>query len=88
MSTSVSEFMNCWAVAISQKNNVSVDLMVGERKISSIKLPKNRPHKTDTIRRLAAKALIQELQHEKPDAQNQQYVVKSEEDFCLKNRLK
>ncbi|CAF0995129.1 unnamed protein product [Adineta steineri] len=65
------------------KHNVSVDLMVGELKIGSIKLPKNRPHKTDTIRRLAAKALIQELQHEKADAHNQQYVIKSEEDFCL-----
>jgi hypothetical protein len=45
--------------------NVSVDLIVGEHIISSIKLPSNITHKRDTIRRLAAKALIQELQHEK-----------------------
>ncbi len=59
-----------------KKHNVSVDLMVGEHKISSIKLPGNIAHKKDTIRRLAAKALIQELQHEKDNTQKQEYVIK------------
>jgi hypothetical protein len=45
--------------------NVSVDFLVGDHKIDTIKLSGNITNKRDTIRRLAAKALIQELQHEK-----------------------
>ncbi|UJR20655.1 hypothetical protein I4U23_023777 [Adineta vaga] len=54
-----------------QKNNVSVDLIVGQHKISSIKLSGNAIHKRDTIRRLAAKALIQELQHKNYNEEKQ-----------------
>ena len=45
--------------------NVTVDLVVEGHTISSIRLPSNVAEKRDTIRRLAAKALIQELQHQK-----------------------
>ncbi|CAF3425625.1 unnamed protein product [Rotaria socialis] len=45
--------------------NISVDLLVEEHKIASIKLSGSTVHNRDTIRRLAAKALIQELQHDK-----------------------
>ncbi|CAF3602122.1 unnamed protein product [Rotaria sordida] len=48
-----------------KNQNISVTLFVGDHKIDSIKLLSNSVHKQDTIRRLAAKALIQELQHEK-----------------------
>ncbi|CAF3411595.1 unnamed protein product [Rotaria sp. Silwood1] len=47
-----------------KNQNISVALFVGDYKMNSIKLSGNIAHKRDTIRRLAAKALIQELQHE------------------------
>ncbi|CAF1303922.1 unnamed protein product [Adineta steineri] len=53
-------------------HNISVDLMIGEQKINSIQLNSNIVQKKDTIRRLAAKALIQELQHENYNVQQQQ----------------
>lgn len=51
----------------SVSGNVTVDLVVEGHTISSIQLPNNVAEKRDTIRRLAAKALIQELQHQKSD---------------------
>jgi hypothetical protein len=68
-----------------KEQNVTVDFMVGEHKISSIKLAGNIAHKRDTIRRLAAKALIQELRHEKQDASETEYVIKIRGDFFYKN---
>ena len=50
--------------------NVSVDLVVEGHKISSIKLPEKVTKKREIIRRLAAKALIQELQHQKSDTED------------------
>jgi hypothetical protein len=64
--------------------NVSVDLLVNEQKISSIKLPGHIAHKRDTIRRLAAKALIQELQHEKSNTKEEEYVIRAKEDVSHK----
>lgn len=52
--------------------NVNVDLVVEGQKISSIKLPKKVEYKKDIIRRLAAKALIQELQHEKSSTEKKE----------------
>ncbi|CAF3519838.1 unnamed protein product [Adineta steineri] len=52
-------------------HNISVDLMIGEQKINSIQLNSNIVQKKDTIRRLAAKALIQELQHENYNLQQE-----------------
>ncbi|CAF1412354.1 unnamed protein product, partial [Didymodactylos carnosus] len=46
-----------------KRQNVSVDFMIGEHKIDTIKLSSNIAYKGDMIHRLAAKALIQELQH-------------------------
>jgi len=76
--------------------NVSVDLIVNEHKISSIKLPSNIVHKKDTVRRLAAKALIQELQHEKDnteeegkksDTEDEYYGAEEEEkEYVIKNQ--
>ena len=53
----------------STTENVRVDLIVEGQKMSSIQLPSRAEYKRDTIRRLAAKALIQELQHQKSNAQ-------------------
>jgi hypothetical protein len=55
--------------------NVRVDLVVKGQTISSIKLPSNVVQKRDTIRRLAAKALIQELQHQKSNTEEKEYVI-------------
>jgi hypothetical protein len=57
--------------------NVSVDFIVDQHKISSIKLLNNIGRKRNTIRRLAAKALIQELQHEKFTTEEEEYVMKN-----------
>jgi hypothetical protein len=57
--------------------NVSVDFMVGEHKVSTIYLSSHIAQKRDTIRRLAAKALIQELQHQKQDTSDKEYVIKN-----------
>jgi hypothetical protein len=48
------------------ERNVSVDLFIGDNRMGTIKLPTNVQRKRDTLRRLAAKALIQELQHNRP----------------------
>jgi hypothetical protein len=63
--------------------DVRVDLVVKGRKISSIKLPNNVAHKRDTIRRLAAKALIQELQHQKSNTQEKAYVIITIKEFII-----
>jgi hypothetical protein len=57
--------------------NVSVDLVVDQHKVSSIKLPNNIGRKRDTIRRLAAKTLIQELQHEKSTTEGKKCGMKN-----------
>ena len=65
--------------------NVSIDLVVNDgHKISSIKLPNRITYKRDTIHRLAAKALIQELQHEKLDSSEEE----EEEEYVTKDNLK
>ena len=51
--------------------NVSVDVFIGDNRVETIKLPKYVDTNQQSIRRLAAKALIQELQHKKMDAENQ-----------------
>ena len=48
------------------KNRVSATLTVGGHRIKTIEIADDTATPGDTIRRLAAKALIQELQHEKP----------------------
>ena len=45
--------------------NVSVDVMVGSHRLDTLKVPSVATRSRSTIRRLAAKALIQELQHSK-----------------------
>lgn len=55
--------------------DVSVDFIVDDQKICSIKLPHTFAQKRDTIRRLAAKALIQELQHEQLDTTRERYKI-------------
>ena len=57
-----------------QTENISVDLLVGEYKVDSINLYDCVQHKQNIISRLAAKALIQELQHEKRNKIDEEYV--------------
>ena len=57
------------------KLDITVDLLINQHKITSIKISNHITHKRDTIRRLAAKALIQELQHEKSNTQEEEYVI-------------
>lgn len=52
--------------------NVSVDLMVDDIVINSIRIPTRIVRKRDTIRRLAAKAWMQELLHEKNESGEEQ----------------
>jgi hypothetical protein len=69
-----------------KKQNVSVDLMVGNHKINSIKLSGQNAVKKDTIRRLAAKALIQEIQHEKQETVGKEYgtrAIRKYFDLCF-----
>lgn len=47
--------------------NISVDLMVGNHRLDTFKLPTVAGKSRSTMRRLAAKVLIQELQHSKSD---------------------
>ena len=44
-------------------SNVTVDVMVGAHRLDTLKVPSVAARSRSTIRRLAAKALIQELQH-------------------------
>ncbi|CAF0876802.1 unnamed protein product [Rotaria sp. Silwood1] len=67
-----------------KNQNISVALFVGDYKMNSIKLSGNIAHKRDTIRRLAAKALIQELQHETYNVSDTEYVFKDKQDFFKK----
>ncbi|CAF1384138.1 unnamed protein product [Adineta ricciae] len=53
-----------------EKKNASVDVMIDEHKISSIRLSDSKIRRSDTIRRLAAKALIQELEHKNRNGQD------------------
>ena len=48
------------------KNRVSVTLTVGDQRVRTMAIADDTATSGDSIRRLAAKALIQELQHEKP----------------------
>jgi hypothetical protein len=63
--------------------NVSVDLIVEGHKISSIQLSNNIAHKRDIIRRLATKALIQELQHEKSNTEEKEYVIENNQEKSI-----
>ena len=47
------------------RKNVSVDVMVGSHRLDTVKMASVAAKSRSTIRRLAAKALIQELQHSK-----------------------
>jgi hypothetical protein len=58
-----------------QIENVKVNLVVKGQTINSIKLSNTAVRKRDTIRRLAAKALIQELQHKKSNTEKNEYVI-------------
>ena len=69
-----------------KKSNISVDLIVGDHKIDSIRISGNKIQKGDTIRRLAAKALIQELQHEKISPSSTKYEYKLRK-FLIFQRL-
>lgn len=55
--------------------NVKANLVVNGQTISSIKLPNITVSKRETIRRLAAKSLIQELQHQKTNTEQIGYVI-------------
>ena len=50
---------------VPKKHNITVDVLVGDQRLTTIKLPGHVGEKHSTIRRLAAKALLQELQHDK-----------------------
>ena len=63
-----------FAVNPFEKKNVSVDVMIDDHKISSIRLSDSKVRRSDTIRRLAAKALIQELEHKNRNEQGVGYV--------------
>lgn len=62
-----------------RNRNITVDLLVGEQKINSIKVAGNNAHNKHTIRRLAAKALIQELQHGNYNRVDSAYVLEDTE---------
>ena len=63
-----------FAVNPFEKKNISVDVMIDDHKISSIRLSDSKVRRSDTIRRLAAKALIQELEHKNRNEQGVGYV--------------
>ena len=66
-----------------QTENISVDLLVDEHKIDSINLHNSIQHKHSIIGQLAAKALIQELQHEKRNKTDEEYVLKAAKIVCF-----
>lgn len=67
---------------VPKKHNISVDVLIGEQRLTTIKLPNNVGEKHSTIRRLAAKALLQELQHDKQST-DAEYVKTDQSKRCL-----